>query len=78
MSTPGKSAGARKSAATSNKSSGKKKNKEISTAIGRFPIPSMKNIKLEENIFFDFALKNDYTTLCGKENIVLGLTYNNS
>lgn len=64
MSTPGKSAG-RKSVATSNKSSGKKKNKDISTGIGRFAVPSMKNIKLDEKIVQEFALKNDYATMCG-------------
>lgn len=67
MTIPGKSVAIlQKSAAASNKSSGRKKNKEVSTGIGRFAIPSMKNIKLDDKIVFEFALKNDYATMCGK------------
>ena len=52
MST-GKSITGTHSKANSSKSSGKKK-KEISTGIGRFAVPSMRNIKLDENIVFEF------------------------
>jgi hypothetical protein len=65
MST-GKSITGTHSKANSSKSSGKKK-KEISTGIGRFAVPSMRNIKLDENIVFEFSLRNDYATLCGKK-----------